>query len=571
MRVDLPGVARRDAFRIRFEGRTIEAWPGESIAAALINAGETGMRKTALGEPRGLWCGMGVCGECRVVVDGEVRRACMEMARPGQMVTRAAARADPGAGTGSGEGALHDDVPRTPDLLVVGAGPAGLSAARIAALSGLSVLVADERGKAGGQYFKQPGAGFVVDRQRIDAQTREGRALIAAAEAAGVRFLAGATLWAAYRDPEGAPVACLAAGSHALEIRPRRLVLAMGAYERPWPVPGWTLPGVITSGAAQTLLRAYASAPGQRVLVAGNGPLNVQVAAELTTAGVEVVALAEAAPAPGLSRAADLARMARAAPGLVRDGLRMTLALRRHGVPVLNGHVVTRLDGRERVESVELARLRADGTIDAAATRRFDVDAVALGYGFLPQAEAARALGCATSTDARGGTVVDRDDAGATSVPRVRVVGDGGGLGGARIALAQGVLAGAAVCAELGREVTADVVKAARAELARHRRFQAALWRVYAVPAFPAPAPEAMLCRCESVGAGRVDALVDGGAHDLAAVKRASRAGMGACAGRYCTALIEARLGGPAAPAGFAPRAPFKPVTIGAIASLARR
>jgi NADPH-dependent 2,4-dienoyl-CoA reductase/sulfur reductase-like enzyme len=568
MRVDLPGVSRGDGFRISFEGRSIAAWPGESIAAALLNAGEAAMRATPLGEPRGLWCGMGVCGECRVVVDGTVRRACMEMAAPGQVIARASARACAGP-TQATDATPLDDM-RAPDLLVIGAGPAGLSAARVAALSGLSVVVADERGKAGGQYFKQPGTGFVVDEARLDDQSREGRALVAATAAAGVRFLHGATLWAAYRDAEGAPVACLAVADRALEVRPRRLVLAMGAYERPWPVPGWTLPGVVTSGAAQTLLRAYSSAPGRRVLVAGNGPLNVQVACELARAGVDVVALVEAARAPGPRDAADLARMAVAAPGLVRDGVGMTLSLRRRGVPVLNRHVVTRISGRDRAEMVEVAPIGADGTPDLAAARRFEVDAVALGYGFLPQVEAARALGCATRLDATGGTVVERDDSGATTVPHVRVIGDGGGLGGARIALAQGVLAGAAICEELGRQAGVREIARARTRLARHRRFQAALWRIYAAPELPAPAPDALLCRCESITTAQVDGLVDDGARDLAAIKRATRAGMGACAGRYCTALIEARLGGAGALAGFAPRAPFKPVTIGAIASLAR-
>lgn len=566
MRVDLPGLARRDRFSISFEGRAIEAWPGESVAAALINAGESAMRTTARGAPRGLWCGMGVCGECRVVIDGAVARACMAMAKPGQVVTRAPARTVPAtAATGVEPGAAL-----TPDVLVVGAGPAGLSAARAMARAGLSVVVADERNKAGGQYFKQPGTGFAVDDARLDRQSREGRQLVADAGAAGVSFLHGATLWAASLDPDGAPVVYLADGQNARAVRPRRLVLAMGAYERPWAVPGWTLPGVMTSGAAQTLLRAYASAPGRRVLVAGNGPLNVQVAAELARTGVEVVALVEAAAAPGLRQGADLARMALSAPRLVADGVRMTAQLRRHGVPTFHGHVVTRMAGDGRVETVEIARIGADGIPDPATVRSFAVDAVCLGYGFLPQVEAARALGCAVAADPRGGLMVVRDDDGATSVPGVRVIGDGGGLGGARIALAQGVIAAAAIAAELGGAVPAPDVGRARADLARHRRFQAALWRIYAVPHLPDPPAEALVCRCESVTAAAVDVLRDTGAADLAAIKRATRAGMGACGGRYCTTLIEARLAAAQAPGGFAPRAPFKPVTIGEIASLAQ-
>src|SRR5205085_11905016 len=115
-------------------------------------------------------------------------------------------------------------------------------------------------------------------------------------------------------------LAAVANGS-IIRFKPQRLILASGAYERAVPIPGWTLPGVMTTGAAQTLWRTARRLPGRRVLIAGNGPLNLQLAAELLSGGAEIVAVVEAA-APFASRPAALLAMIAAAPGLVAEGLR---------------------------------------------------------------------------------------------------------------------------------------------------------------------------------------------------------------------------------------------------------
>jgi NADPH-dependent 2,4-dienoyl-CoA reductase/sulfur reductase-like enzyme len=570
MRITLPGVQRHGSpFTFDFEGASIEAWPGESLGAALLSADVVGLRTTPRGEPRGLYCGMGVCGECRVVVDGVSRRACMTAAAAGQRVTRAPARATP---------APAAPVPahpvRTPDLLVVGAGPAGLSAACVAAAAGLEVLVADERKQAGGQYFKQPAAGLAVDPLVLDAQFGEGRALAHSAMAAGATLTFDATLWSAATEEDGSLELLFLLDGAILPVRPRRLLLATGAYERPWPVPGWTLPGVMTTGAAQTLLRAYATAPGRRVLIAGNGPLNLQVACELRRAGVEVVALAEQAPPP--RRIGAALAMASTAPGLVRDGVMQLASLARARVPVHYNHVLANVEGEERARAATLVRLGADGAPVPGSERRYEVDAICLGYGFLPQGEAARALGCRFVALPGGGMAAERSDDGRSSVANVFIAGDGGGLGGARVAMAQGAAAGGAIAADLNApNQDAIMGESARAlrDLARHRRFQRALWQLYAPvsPTSPPIAPEALLCRCESVPASAVETLVADGVADLGAVKRASRLGMGACQARYCGPLLAARLDpdGRADPPGFAPRPPFKPVPISALAGMA--
>ncbi|TDG32113.1 FAD-dependent oxidoreductase [Paracraurococcus ruber] len=546
MRLTHPDIAPAAApMRFTFEGREVAALPGETIAAALSAAGILELRRTAGGAPRGLWCGMGACFDCVVTVDGrQGQRACLVKARDGMAVT-AALPAVP-APAGAKPAAIAD---RACDLLVVGAGPAGLAAALAAAQAGLPrVLVLDERAEAGGQYLKPLAPSH---RHRApDRQFQAGDALRAAVAAAGVEVIPNATAWGAFAPDE---IAALV-GTAAVTIRPRRLLLAAGAHERPVPIPGWTLPGVMTTGALQTLARAQRVSPGASVVVAGNGPLNLQLACELLAGGVRVVAVAEAAPKPSAARWRDALALWRAAPDLARDGLGYLLHLRRAGVPVLWGATPLACEGEGRFAALRLATPRGE--------RRIEAEACALNLGFQPETGLARALGCAHRfvDEGLGRLETVTDEEGRTSLPAVFAVGDGAGLGGARVALARGRLAGLAAARDLGCAAPDDA--ATRAELRRARDFQAALWRVFAPPAFDvgAIADATVVCRCEEVTAGALRAAQAEGCGSLAALKKATRAGMGRCQGRMCGATV-ARLAGATEEAGFAlPRAPVKPV-----------
>jgi NADPH-dependent 2,4-dienoyl-CoA reductase/sulfur reductase-like enzyme len=563
MRVSLPGIARSGpGFAFRFSGETVPAWPGETLAAALTSAGHLALSTNGPDERRGVYCGMGACGECTVLVNGRSQRACMVAAAPDLVVEPMPRRAVPTPAAPT-PAARH----LACDLLVVGAGPAGLAAA--AAAAGLSVIIIDERSKAGGQYFKQPGTGFALTPAALDGQYREGAALIGNVAASPAQLLAGRTAWSAQRDGERIVVETSGADGPA-RITAARLIIATGATEKPWPMPGWTLPGVMTTGAAQTLLRSGAVSPGSKVLVAGNGPLNIQLANELLNAGITVVAVVEQAPRPGLARVASALAMARHDAGLAVQGVRQLLRLGRAGVPLLFGHVVTRAEGEGRVARAAVAPTRADGTL--GPERSFDVDALCIGAGFQPQAELARALGCRLDW-AGGALAVVRDEEGRTSLGTVFVAGDGGGLGGARAALAQGALAGLAVVADVNGSLSAAQVaqqQMQRRALATARGFQAGLWQLFA-PAHPTPTvhtQETLLCRCEGVRFGDVEALLAAGTSDPGSIKRATRLGMGRCQGRYCGPLLAARLAGDHPETGlFAPRPPFKPMTIADLAA----
>ena len=563
---------------ITFDGENLRGYEGESLAACLTAAGKLGLRRAKDGAARGIFCGMGVCSECLVSVDGQPnQRACMTSLKAGMRVeSQPYGPAGPAPTAGDSSLPGTDPVPeRTVDVLVVGSGPAGLSAAEAAARAGATVLVVDERPAAGGQYFKQLAKPYVfVGAGALDRQFRGGIDLIGRVQRLGVEILNEAVVWAIFAPNE---IGLVVGGTQAMVVRPEQLVLATGAYERGVPVPGWTLPGFMTTGAAQTLLRAYRVAPGRRVLVAGNGPLNLQVAAELVAASVRVAAVAELAPRPRLGQLGAALAALRHAPDLIRDGLVYLARLRRAGVPVLRGHALVEAWGEGRVEGAALAPLDSDGRPRTDGRREFQVDAICAGYGFMPSNDLSRPLGCHHQFDARQGALaVDRDENGQTTIPGVFVAGDCGGMRGARAAQEQGFIAGCAAARNLGKTLPDDLARERdrrRLRLASHIAFQDALWTLFAAPRLEVQLArdDTLVCRCEEVTLGRLREALATGVNSIGGLKRATRGGMGRCQGRYCGPLM-ARLSDDAAgrPADefsyFAPQAPIKPVPIAVIA-----
>lgn len=570
MRSSAPGVRLVGSrLSVTFEQRTVACIEGDTLAAALVDAGELTCRIGRSGDPRGVFCGMGVCQECVVLVDGVPARACMTPARAGARIEVLSADTSPAPQSSL----AFDHVTLEPDVLVVGGGPGGLAAAASAAEAGARVLLVDERAKLGGQYFKQPSAGVALDGAAFDPQYGRGRMLIERANAAGVAIETGTQVWAAT-----SPSHLLAVSeTRALTLRPRRLVIASGAYERGVPLSGWTLPGFMTTGAAQTLLRAQQVLPGRRVLVSGNGPLNIQVAGELVRAGAAVVALCETAPRPGVRQAGVLLRMAAASPLLLRQGYEYVRSLRGAGVPILYRHAVIAAEGDGRVERATVAQLDRVGAPVAGSERSFEVDAVCAGFGFLPSNELARSLGVAHRFDRRLRQLVCvRSASGRTSVDGVWVVGDAGGTGGARLAEAAGTLAGADAAASLGSQAPPQRQRLRSAEMERRRgeRFQHALADLYSAPPLvdQLARPDTLVCRCEEVPLAAVEQELRAGSATSGAVKRVTRAGMGRCQGRYCGPLLvelAARSAGrdPDEWSGFAPAPPFKPLPVAVVAA----
>lgn len=571
MRVSVPGVDRPARFfPVSFEGVDIEAGSGDTVAAALVAAGHLGLRDTREGSRRGVFCGMGACHECAVVVGGKPGMlACMIEAEEGMVVTRQPAAPVPPAG----ERQVPDSQELSPTVLVLGGGPAGLTAAATIAEGGVDVLLIDERAKPGGQFYKQPATDREIDEAGLDSQYRSGRKLVARARRAGVTFMSGTTVWAAL-----APDFLVARNDERSWIlRPRRLVLATGACERAVPIAGWTLPGVMTTGAAQTLLRSGQVAPGRRVLLSGNGPLNMQVAAELVRAGVEVTVLVEQADLRWWRNLRAGGRMLGSVPALVRKGFAYRTTLLRGRVPILDRSSVIEIRGEGRVESAVVAALDLSGDPMSGTEREVPADAVCLGYGFIPANEIPRALGCDHRIDPHSRTLVTRrTPTGRTTIRSVWVVGDAGGIKGAYAAGALGSIAAVDVLADLGVLTEREAVVLTGRErrlLQRHLRFQEGLDALYRVSPLTTQLADdtTVVCRCESVTLGELRRSFSGGPLSAGAAKRLTRAGMGKCQGRYCSpsvlSLAAEATGKPLGEfSGFAPQTPIRPVTVAEVA-----
>ena len=357
------------------------------------------------------------------------------------------------------------------DIVVIGAGPAGLTAALVAAKGGARVTVLDEYPEPGGQFYKQLPSEFKVpDRTRLDRDFTKGDALLAEVKAAGVMLSPETLVWGSF---EAGTLAVLRRGE-AGTVRAAKIIVASGAYERPGVFPGWDLPGVMTPGGAQTLVKSQNIVPGKRIVLAGSGPFLLPVARTLIVAGAAPVGIYETThPLAWAKHALRLwGHWDRIAEAL---DYRRTLAAA--NVPVHFRHVVVRAEGRETLERVVFAQCDGEGRAIPGTEREEAADTLCVGYGFIPAVQTTRMLGCEHRYDRRAGGWVPVHDADMeTSVPGVFVAGEVAGIGGAYAAMAEGTLAALAALRQLGKTVAADVVARAQLERAHRRAFA---WMIF--------------------------------------------------------------------------------------------
>jgi thioredoxin reductase len=442
------------------------------------------------------------------------------------------------------------------DLAVIGAGPAGLAAALAASARGVRATLLDAATQPGGQFYRQPAAGLGAGRpEALHHRWRTWERLRDGLAAGPVGVLTDHHVWCVERTPDGFTVHALLGPEQeeSVEVHARTVLLATGGYEQVLPFPGWTLPGVVTAGGAQAMLKGGLVVPGHRAVVAGTGPLLLPVATGLAAAGVEVAALVEST---GPRR---LARHAPALAGKLAEGAGFAAGLLRHRIPVLTRHTVVRAHGEDRLTGVTVAALDADGHVRPGTERHLPCDTLAAGHGMLPHTDLAESLGCRLD-----GLAVAVDTEQRTDVPGVWAAGEATGIGGAALSLAEGHIAGCSVAARLHGAAPGPAPAALKARAALQRS-AAALESAYAPPAhWPGQlTDDTVVCRCEEVTAGAVREALDLGAGDERTVKLLTRAGMGWCQGRMCGTAIAGLAGCPPTPA----KRPFaRPVPLGVLA-----
>jgi D-hydroxyproline dehydrogenase subunit alpha len=422
------------------------------------------------------------------------------------------------------------------ELAVVGAGPGGMAAALAAADVGCRVILIDGSPHVGGQIYRQsqqPG-GSHADQAgaRLPGRLRR---------AAGHRLITlatGISVWHAQQTGTGFRLDCT---GDAGEVRAGAVVLATGAAELVIPFPGWTLPGVVTAGAAQAMLKAHGTLVGRRILVAGTGPLLLPVAGGLARSGARVVALCQAA---GIGPAlASLRAMARH-PDKLTEAAGYAAALARGRVRTRAGWALTGCRGNGRVEEALVTPVGGAWEPRGPA-RSLAVDAVAVSHGLVPLLDLSRALGCHDEQlEGFPAATVAVDASQATSAPGVFACGELTGVGGAAKAELEGTVAGVAAARYLGRlddaAFRAAVAGAAR-RIGHARDFAALLGRLFPVADgwLARLQPDTVICRCEDVVWSELAGALSAGAADVRAVKGLTRCGMGYCQGRVCGPVLQ--------------------------------
>jgi NADPH-dependent 2,4-dienoyl-CoA reductase/sulfur reductase-like enzyme len=451
------------------------------------------------------------------------------------------------------------------EVVIVGAGPAGMTAALTFATAGLEVTMIDDNPRAGGQVFR---AGS--DYPGLDPRADSLRTLLAAARGR-IEHRAQAEIVAVFPDRK----IWVLEGERLSELRPRALLLATGALEVPVPVPGWTLPGVFTLGGLQNLMKAGGIVPAGPLVLAGAGPLLWLVAWQMSALGVPVAAVVDAAMRPPLRALPRLLRRA----DLLAKGMGFELALRRQGVAMLRGHTVVAIEGKGGAESVIVAALDAQWRELPGTRRAIAARTVAIGFGLRPNPELAQLAGAALHyAPAFGGWAPRRDAHYETSVPGIFAIGDGAGVVGVDHALAEGRLAALAVLRHLGRPVPADLSERAPYAEARRRRARAfaagiADWAALRPAIFELAEPETVICRCEDTRRCELEAGLSLGLDAPGPLKLRTRAGMGLCQGRTCTPallhMIARKTGAAIADLPYpTARVPLRPTPLGALAGL---
>jgi len=464
-------------------------------------------------------------------------------------------------------------IDQTFDLVVIGAGPAGMAGALEAAKHKLSVLVLDEQPEEGGQIFRSIST---TERLRpeifamLGNDYQSGKKLLFSFQQAGVKYLSGATVWLVEADKS---VYFLQNGI-AHQVQAKRLLIATGAQERPVPIPGWTLPGVMGAAAADVLLKSSGAVPSGRVVFAGSGPLMWLAASRFAETEVKILAVLETVNFSNYLQALPYLPQALRASEYLIKGLRIKMQLRKAGIPVLSDVHNLRVEGAKGLEKLYFTH--------RGNSKSLELDTLLLHEGVIPNTKLTQQLGCDHDWhELQSYWHPLLDQWGNTSVKGVAVAGDCGIVAGALTSEASGHLAALESTFQLGKISQKQRDAAAhpfRKEINHHKAVRPFLEHLYRPnPKILVPQDDSTLvCRCEEVTAGFVRQAVKFGALDLNRVKAYTRCGMGQCQGRMCelTAaeiIAEAQEKSPREVGYFRCRPPLKPITLGQLAGLEKK
>ena len=439
-------------------------------------------------------------------------------------------------------------------VVIVGAGPAGISAARTLLDYGIRACLVDEGLRGGGQIYRRQPEGFQRTAQQLYGfEAGKAQAVHRTLDelAPLIDYRPRTLVWNAEDQRLD-----LLTDNRADSVEYSRLIVATGATDRILPVPGWTLPGVYSLGAAQIALKYQGCAIGERVTLCGSGPLLYLVAYQYAKAGATVVAVLDSAPFSAQCRALPALL---GQPATLAKGMYYRAWLTAHGVPVHQGATLAQIDGVQRVSGIRWG------------AHTLACDAVAFAHALRSETQLADLLGCAVVWNPLNRAwLPTRDSAGRSSVNGVYLAGDGAAIMGADAAQMAGERAALALLEDAGVAIDRHRPAVLEQQLARIQRFRLGLETAFPFPEkWAAQAPDNLtVCRCEEVSAGDIRAVVDDGHWEINRVKAHCRVGMGRCQGRLCglaaAEIVAERSGRSVEDVGrLRGQAPIKPLPFG--------
>lgn len=465
------------------------------------------------------------------------------------------------------------------NVAIIGGGPAGISAATTIANQGTSVVLVDDSNSLGGHFYKELPNNFdgpysVFERKNI----KEIRARVSILQSGPTEIIDQARVWGIFQGTSPRFQIYAEHPEHkTVSIAANAVILAPGVSDRPLPFSGWELPGVITPGAVQIMLKKQGLLPGKRILVCGTGPLQMVVAAALVEGGSDVAALLDTSGVfDGMGYLPGAFGSLKSRLGEV---IRSISVLARKRVPMYFRHAVFKALGNSKmgVEEAIIGKVSPDGYPIPGTERNLKVDTICCAYGFIPSVAMTLQLGCEHVYDSNLGAYLPwHDEHLQTSLPGVFIAGDITGAGGKLLADLQGVLAGISALEHLGiwnTEKANQQRLQLSAAIRREERFSRWLWNRYRMREglLDLVDDDTLICRCENVKASDFNKSLDHGARNLYGVKLRTRLGMGSCQGRYCmmnaAMLIAQKTGFPVEETGiYSVRPPLTPIKLSNIA-----
>ncbi len=451
----------------------------------------------------------------------------------------------------------------TYDVIVIGAGPAGLAAATQAAQLGPRVALLDEQPNAGGQIYRDVDRASQTRGDILGRDFTHGLTLTQALANSGATHLRGAVVWSIENEYD----VLYTQNGRAQRISAPHIILATGAIERPMPITGWTLPGVMTAGAGQILLKQSGIVAQDAVLV-GSGPLLYLLATQMIRAGTPPQAMIETQTTRDFIQAPSHYMGALRGWRYLAKGLGMLRAIKRAGVQRYSSAQDIEITGDTRATGV---RFRANGR-----SKTIQCKTVYLHHGVVPNTQIARSLDIPHVWDETQGCFAPKcDDWGQTQRDGIFIAGDSAGIGGAKAAEIAGRLCALKIAQSMGRLSDQDAMRHAAPLLRQRDRERAA--RPFLDRAYPPYAPallppdDTIICRCEEVTAGKIRDYARMGCLGPNQAKAFGRAGMGPCQGRYCGLTVTQILANennqtPDDTGYYHIRPPLKPVTLGELA-----